>query len=49
MAQRIMAKKNPKTVKGVAIKKNKNQEVTVTRYGNVTSITVVSGNKRKKK
>ena len=44
-----MAKKNPKTAKGVAIKKNKNQEVTVTRYGNVTSITVVSGNKRKKK
>ena len=44
-----MRKKDRSKVKGVAIKKNKNQEVTVTRYGNVTSVTVVSGNKRKKK
>lgn len=40
-----MKKKKRKTVKGVAVKKGSN--VTVKKYGNVTSIQVVSGKETK--
>lgn len=49
MAQRIMRKKNRSSVKGVAIKKIEGQTVEVNTYGNTTSITVVSGKKKKSK
>lgn len=46
MAQRVRRKKNRKSVKGVAIRKNDNQEVEVKKYGNVTSVSVKSGGKK---
>lgn len=48
MAQRVRRKKDRSSVKGVAIKRTKGQTVKVERYGNVTSIEVVSGGKDKK-
>lgn len=49
MAQRVARKRNRKNVKGVAVKRTDNQQVTVNKYGNVTSVTVTSGKKRRKK
>lgn len=46
MGQRARLKKDRKSVKGVAIRKNSNQDVTVKQYGNVTSVEIKSGGKK---
>lgn len=46
MAQKVRRKKDRSSVKGVAIRKNDNQNVSVTKYGNVTSVEVKSGGKK---
>lgn len=46
MGQRARLKKDRNSVKGVAIRKNDNQNVSVTKYGNVTSVEVKSGGKK---
>lgn len=48
MAQRIRRKKDRNSVKGVAIKRTNGQTVKVEKYGNVTSIEVVSDERKNK-
>lgn len=47
MGQKARLKKNRNSVKGIAIRRNDTQNLQVKKYGNVTSVEVKSGGKKK--